>query len=142
MTLTNVNSTVNINATNHTTTNIMARSPSGFTGILLLRLLPNARNVCKLLMTFLTLSGINVLNNNITSVSLRANLVVFITYLPVTVTNLLSTVRRKGASMTSVNVMTGGPRRFNGTVLFPTVIRACTVLTLLVSVLTIDKVRI
>lgn len=142
MLFTNTKSTLNMNVTKRTTSNIIARSPDGFTGILVVRLLPNARKLCNLLIKFVALSGVNVLNNNKMRIDIRSKLVVLTTYLPVNVIKLVSNVTRNGATTTSVKVMTGGPRRFNGTVLFPTVIRACTVLTLLVSFLTMDNVRL
>ena len=127
-----------IGLANEAAAGIMTEDPKKFGYALVLLALPGTQGIYGLLVSFITLSKIGLLGGNAIDLTMGQGLLVLAACLPIAIVGLVSAIHQGNTAVSSIAMVAKKPDQFGKAMLFPAMVETYAILSLLISILSVN----
>ncbi|MBP8715462.1 MAG: V-type ATP synthase subunit K, partial [Lachnospiraceae bacterium] len=117
---------------------VVTENPTLFGKVLILQLLPGTQGIYGLLVSFITLSKIGLLGGNAIDLTMGQGLLVLAACLPIAIVGLVSAIHQGNTAVSSIAMVAKKPDQFGKAMLFPAMVETYAILSLLISILSVN----
>ena len=121
---------------------VVTEDPSKFAKVLIIQLLPGTQGIYGLLVAFITLSKIGLLGGAAAELSFTTGLLIFAACLPIGVVGLVSAIHQGKTAVAAIGVVAKKPDQFGKAMLFPAMVETYAILSLLMSILAVNAIKV
>lgn len=121
---------------------VVTDDPSQFGHVLVLQLLPGTQGIYGLLTAFIALSKMGVLGGSIADISLLNGLSIFAACLPIAIAGYFSAIAQGKAAVASIALAAKKPDQFGKSMIFPAMVETYAILSLLISILALNGIKL
>lgn len=121
---------------------VLTEDPAKFGQTLLLQALPGTQGIYGLLIAFLIMSKIGLLSGNLVTLTLQQGFMIFISALPIAIVGYYSAIAQARASVASIGIIARRPEEIAKGMTYPAMVETYAVLSLLVSFLMLNGIKV
>ncbi|WP_194608199.1 V-type ATP synthase subunit K [Clostridium vitabionis] len=121
---------------------VVTEDPGKFAKVLIMQLLPGTQGIYGLLVGFITLSKIGLLGGSPANLDLATGLMVLAACLPIGIVGLISGKTQGETAAAGIGIVAKKPDQFGKAMLFPAMVETYAILSLLISILSVNAIKI
>ena len=121
---------------------VVTEDPGKFAKVLIMQLLPGTQGIYGLLVGFITLSKIGLLGGSPANLDLATGLMVLAACLPIGIVGLISGKTQGETAAAGIGIVAKKPDQFGKAMLVPAMVETYAILSLLISILSVNAIKI
>jgi V/A-type H+-transporting ATPase subunit K len=121
---------------------VVTEDPGKFAKVLIMQLLPGTQGIYGLLVGFITLSKIGLLGGTPATLDLATGLMILAACLPIGIVGLISGKTQGETAAAGIGIVAKKPDQFGKAMLFPAMVETYAILSLLISILSVNAINI